>query len=90
MNDSDRHIYTAGDYEAVADGQRYWVVHTPTGTIKDFFRTESAAAKAAVRFYRKDQHIRPSRVTPEEHIAFKAEMQTLRHIVRKVRSMRLK
>jgi hypothetical protein len=27
---------------------------------------------------------------PEEHIAFKAEMQTLRHIVRKVRSMRLK
>jgi hypothetical protein len=42
-----RHICTAGDYAAVADKRGYWVVHTPAGTIRDFFRTESAVAKAA-------------------------------------------
>jgi hypothetical protein len=52
---SDGILVQQGNYAAVADGQCYWVVHTPTGTIKDFYRIESAAAKAAVRLYRKDE-----------------------------------
>ena len=34
------------DYAAVADGQCYWVVHTPTGTIKDFYRIKSSTASS--------------------------------------------
>jgi hypothetical protein len=33
---------------------------------------------------------RPPRVTPEEHAAFKVEMQNLRQVVRKIRHERLK